>query len=843
MSPNFSSHDALLIPALRPNGWVLRAVAACLSLSMGVSGMATEPSQTPLTSRTGDTPQPNVMITLDDSGSMLLDYMPAGSVTLNNVSMRLDNTNGTNAVSDRIGAFPIDIRKTPNICSSNGMADAYVTAVKTDATAFQMQHRSSDTNYIWYNPDVRYRPWLKPTPKSDGSGEYMTDGVYTKALWDPSQTVGFDLSKNLSSVTYSCTSKGKTTTYYVRWCTSASAECVASAKPFYPGLFYRLKAGADPTKTSSFVEYDLNEASNYSPTRTAKPAARTDCTAYSDRCSQSEEQKNFANWFTYYRMREALAKASVTEALFGYQNKMRAGWGRINASTAAVIDGSTNTYKIVQKGVLPLDSTHLKNVLTGIQGLKSSGGTPLRIALDGVGTYFTNRTDAYSPWQSTIGATSSPGNQKLSCRRSFNLLTTDGYYNEDYTGLGGSAGDLNNTDSSYTYPYDAAVPGQNPGNFSPTGYKAVRPFIDDPAAKSSNSLTDVAMKWYYKDLDSTVDNKVTPTSNDIAYWQHLTQFTIGIGVKGTLDASTPEAKAATLAKLADASKNTNWPSPTSDPKKIDDLWHAAVNTGGEFYSVRNSGELVSAITNVFSKAVGNEARESGVATVASTLISDNLKFVPQYRSGAWYGDVLAFKLDSNGDVVGTEPEWRASVKVPAHGSRNIVTWSGSKGLLFNESTMTSQDSSGLSQIGGKNLLNYIRGDSLNEGNSATYRSRGGQYLGDFINSPPLYVKNLLNQGYEALTDSSQAGSYAQYMSEKNARAKGVVVIGGNGGMLHAFNAVDGVESFGFVPRAAFPLLSTIASKTYGTSANYHRFVVDGPTTEADAYIQAVGNSG
>jgi Tfp pilus tip-associated adhesin PilY1 len=32
------------------------------------------------------------------------------------------------------------------------------------------------------------------------------------------------------------------------------------------------------------------------------------------------------------------------------------------------------------------------------------------------------------------------------------------------------------------------------------------------------------------------------------------------------------------------------------------------------------------------------------------------------------------------------------------------------------------------------LINYIRGDTSNEGAASTYRARGGQLLGDFINS-------------------------------------------------------------------------------------------------------------
>ena len=125
-----------------------------------------------------------------------------------------------------------------------------------------------------------------------------------------------------------------------------------------------------------------------------------------------------------------------------------------------------------------------------------------------------------------------------------------------------------------------------------------------------------------------------------------------------MDASTEEAKASTLTALTQGT--ATWPDPSSgNPQKIDDLWHAAINTGGDFHAVKNVTELTRALSAAFGKAVGNTARESGVATVASTLVLDNIKFVPEYKSGAWYGDVLAYKLDTQGNVIGTTPVWKA----------------------------------------------------------------------------------------------------------------------------------------------------------------------------------------
>jgi type IV pilus assembly protein PilY1 len=61
-------------------------------------------------------------------------------------------------------------------------------------------------------------------------------------------------------------------------------------------------------------------------------------------------------------------------------------------------------------------------------------------------------------------------------------------------------------------------------------------------------------------------------------------------------------------------------------------------------------------------------------------------------------------------------------------------------------------------------------------------------------------------------------------------------------MLHLFRSSDGVETFGFLPRAGLSQLATIASQSYGTSASYHQYMVDGPTVEADAYIIPKGES-
>lgn len=785
-----------------PRAWLALAVA--LGLTGGA--VAAEPAQVPLSSRVAEPPTPNVLVTVDDSGSMLADFVPDGSMTLNGWTGSLS--------SQWVAAFPNDWRK---MCSdgSSGCekppkgwkwptgtySEGIATALKGTENNYQRRFRSPDVNKIFYNPDLRYLPWWKP----DGSGR-MANADPKAARLDPNiNGTTFDL-----TVTYT----GKT-----RWYTAANTY-VEESKDFYPGLVYRLKPGENPNVSASFVRYDINVNGEHSPT--TKHPNRTDCAG--TRCTQAEERKNFANWFTYYRMRELLTKAAVSEALVGFKDKLRVGWGRINKTGTDTLDGvSFSVIETESKGgpMRLLDGDRMKTVLTGVQGLKSWPTTPLRTALDEVGRYFDLelRDAKGSPWLEDPADSNS---EKLACRRSVSLLMTDGYYNDAYEG----AGDV---DGVAGPKYDTAA--TNPNGYTPNQYVPGAPYSDGNPTYS-NTLADVAMKYFVKDLETALDNKVWPVTGDIAFWQHLTQFMVGFGVKGTLDSSTPEKKAETLNKIR--AGDLKWPDPTAgSPQKIDDMWHAAVNTGGDFYSVSNVTELTDALLDALGKAAGNEAKEAGVTTAAPFASADNVKYVPKYKSVSWYGDLEAWEISESGAQESLK--WKASDKdkVPAPADRNLFTWdSSAKAAVPFKWGTGGMGTANQTLVGSSALTDFIRGDHSQEGDGKLFRDRGGKVLPDFVNSPPVLVYNYLNQGYAAFDDT-----YTSYLqSKRTGRTEPLVVLGGNGGMVHFFRGSDGAEVFGYLPKAGLANLHTIADKTYGTPDNFHRFFVDGPMNEADAKI-------
>ena len=113
-------------------------------------------------------------------------------------------------------------------------------------------------------------------------------------------------------------------------------------------------------------------------------------------------------------------------------------------------------------------------------------------------------------------------------------------------------------------------------------------------------------------------------------------------------------------------------------------------------------------------------------------------------------------------------------------------------------------------------------------------------LGDIVNSTPFFA-DAADQGLGSLPGLG-AGYLAYLNGPKSARAK-VLYVGANDGMLHGFKdtlgqrpQVDGTEVFAYVPQAVQGQLARLASPDYGTSAQPHRYFVDGSLSAFDAFF-------
>jgi type IV pilus assembly protein PilY1 len=790
-----------------------QALLAVATALLTASALAqTPPSQRPLIARDGGTVKPNVVLTLDTSGSMINQYMPSGSFRVGAYTVTFSNDYGG------VVMHPAD----PRIYVQNFRG--VIPADPADAGhVLQRQMRSADVNTLYYNPAVTYLPWY------EAGGARMAAPSPAAAPFDP---YGWTTAAtaNLTAATAPVTLGAPVNTR--AWCDSIvpavepahGITCSAGTRSFAPGLYYRLKrdGSGQPLDPNVAANYDAFDINNPPAAGFPKPAGRTDCVAVPGSCSQAEERQNFTNWFVFYRSRLLLVQTAVPEAFVAQGDNMRLGWGVLDKA-ASDVDGQPSA--VVERGVRDYTAVNRFQFFNFLRNRNVDGFTPLRQALYGVGQYF-SRTDHRGPWSDDPSLAGAGAHAHKTCRRSYNILVTDGYWN-NLSAPFPMPTDVGNSDNT-AGPLHVGTSGQN------YQYQPAAPYRDDRFNQEGDglgTLADVAMHFWKRDLRPDLENKVPASVENPAFWQHMVNFTVGLGVSGQLDPATD------LAPLAAGTKV--WGND-----RIDDLWHAALNSRGAYFSARTPAELANSMRSALEKTNERELKESGVATAVASLQENNRKYVPRYRSGSWTGDVEAFGLDAAGNA-GSTPLWSAEAKLGPWNARRIVTWDPSvpQGVSFTFATISAASRAALGPAATQqSLIDFIRGDRSAEG--TTWRQRR-RVLADFVNTTPVFAKRSFTAENALLP--TIGGTYTGFWSGTKTSRDGVLYVGGNGGMLHGFRdtngvtpTADGTEVFAYVPRAVYPSLSTFASPTYGSLSNFHTYFVDGPLREADVHVEPPG---
>jgi type IV pilus assembly protein PilY1 len=478
--------------------------------------------------------------------------------------------------------------------------------------------------------------------------------------------------------------------------------------------------------------------------------------------SDANEKLNFARWYSYHRTRNKVAKNGAGLAFQGVGGDKRVGFTTIHGDAADTLNIPVGTDDgLFRDLTTPTVTTNRSSWFNKLYSIGAGGFTPLRSALRRAGEYYSD-PDATGPYGPGTGA------DQLACRKNFTILTTDGYWNpnDDIAGYAQADGD-DAAGSTITGPPSASYT-----------YAVGRPYN---SVIQNDTLADEAMKWWKTDLrtETTMPNIVPVSTNNPAFWQHMVTFGISIGLKGTLD-PTP----ATLASITSGA--TNWTDPINNDgaERIDDLWHATVNSRGTFVAATKPDEFQSGLSAALNDISAREASNSNASANSTSLSDGALLFQAKYTSATWDGDLDAYTI--TGGALSATPTWSAAGLIPtyASGLRKIFTWNGTAGANF---PTTAQETALTTPI-----ANYIRGDRSNE-TSTGYRSRPS-LLGDIVNSSPTYVKQ---------TDT--------------------IYVGANDGMLHAFSSVTGVELFSYVPSSInFANLKTLSDKNYS-----HKYFVDG----------------
>lgn len=850
-----------------------------LSMHSGVGLSATtDIAPAPLTTASGNVVRPNIMFVLDDSGSMNFNFMP-----------------------DHVG-----YTQTGNKCRSGSTGRTTATCTGTSQSGDQKPTVGGDPpvyspyfNAIYYNPVIRYSPPTNPCdvsqtlPIQNGTNTNGWRGVRVEGHAINNSCVQnsatADILTDYPELTYCRTSSDcrrngidhRTTTTnsdfdnrdgdydwpygnytslrtassnphyflitpreyctdstlsvcrlatapntthsvpaYVRYCSTADDTDRLAVVSGTSGSSNRCQDKLDSShlraRYGNFVRVDIVSGNNY-----IKYPNRLDCAGST--CSYAEEMTNFANWYAYYRTRMYTMKSAAGQAFSTVDNAYRVGFLTINPGSPV----ATSKYLKIDE----FDTTHKTNWYKKFYSTSATGGTPLRQALSRVGRHYAGVTNGINN-----GMSEDP--VQFACQQNFAILTTDGYWNgaAGSTIGSGAIGNQDNEDEGYSTRAEGAFDGNVSG--------------------ATDTLSDVAMYYYKTDLRN-LENKVPTTPKDRNTAQHMNTFTLGLGLDGELDyrSDYESANAGDFARIKQGS--LNWPKPTADsPSALDDLWHAAVNGRGLYFSAKQPDELVSGLR----QALAGVSDRTGAASAATTSTpnitqTDNKVFSANYRSLFWDGELLAQEINSTDGSVIEAPIWRAQSQLNAKvgaatDSRRIFkTASDSANMQnFTWDTMTTAQQAyfrnkcdALSQClgfnadtkvianSGQNMVNYLRGQTGNSGElvqtTKAFRLRANA-LGDLVGSTPAYV-NIPRFSYvDNVTPNYQAFKIAR------SNRHGMVYAGGNDGMLHAFNAQTGVESWAYVPHSVMPNMYKLADKNYGNS---HQFMVDGSPLSMDVY--------
>jgi type IV pilus assembly protein PilY1 len=664
-------------------------------------------------------------------------------------------------------------------------------------------------NALYFNPNVTYDP-----PKSyDGATNTVTtfpNVAYNAAPWD-----GFNVNatyKDDAVAAGTFANSNAALNLSTRFRADFKYDTTNPSQPISGGFYMNYTGGGatpasgDCRSDASYTSVDVNAAS-------------------------ATVKQNFANWFSYYRSRMQAMKSAAGIAFANLDDGFRVGFHNIWNTNGSFLN------------VLDFTGNHRQTWYTRFYASVPNNATPLRAATIRVGEYF--RTGVMA------GVAGSLDPIQQSCQSNYHLLSTDGYWNEGNPAF--AAGNVDSIVPALASP----VTGLTAGAAWP------RPYRENPAAPiapaiNSPTLSDIATYYWATDLrttGATATNNVPAGTKDPASWQHVVMFGVAIAAKGSLpyDPADPTVAAQTITNLTNpigTAGALEWPHPTNlQPTAIDDLWHATLNSRGNFFNVNSPQQLSSALSAALLDISSRSASASGAALANATLSVDSVIYVPSYTSGEWSGELSAQLLDPNTGLV-TSELWRHSVKLTAQSgatgwdvNRKLLTRSGSSTVPLRAASLNATQKSALGTTAAEQqaVLNYLRGDQSNEDQtlptSLKFRPRS-KLLGDITLSEPRAVAAPI----ESYSDNFNPGYQA--FRAANASRVPMVYFGANDGFLHAVNGEKtgtnaGNEMFAYMPSQLLRAGATgIAALTYKpTDAPpkkfAHKFYVDGTPFSRD----------
>jgi type IV pilus assembly protein PilY1 len=295
--------------------------------------------------------------------------------------------------------------------------------------------------------------------------------------------------------------------------------------------------------------------------------------------------------------------------------------------------------------------------------------------------------------------------------------------------------------------------------------------------------------------------------------------------------------------------------PTANPIAAATLTAMAVAGGTNTYFAANSPGAVTNDLQIIITSILAATQSTASAAVNSTGLNTNsVVYQSQFTTSDvyqdWTGNLFAFPINPTTGYVNTTPSvppalWSAQTQLDGQrwdSGRLIATWDpvAGQGTPFEWNTGTPTSGIATTTVlgtdlqtftadpSGQDVLNYLRGNSaLEVRNGGQFRNRAHK-LGDIVSSDPLYIG--------APSSNNESAAYVSFATTYKSRPP-MIYVGADDGMLHAFNAATGNETFAYIPTGVYANLPLLVNPYYNA---VHQFYVNGSPQASD--VQFLDNS-
>ncbi len=760
---------------------------------------------------------PNVIATLDDSGSMGRHFMP---------DQRPFDNGGWGARDDQSNHHNNRYNyNTPWLCAA--VIDPRVTDPANP--------RSFAMNGVYYNPNISYATPLY----ADGVTRFPTP---TNLALVPNNGI-IRFRPVAPETTMAIPAIGTANAYGARNLLTAQFCTTSTTVNIGPGYYrYRSTAPALLTDVNGRITNtgDLYNAANWE----FVPVLGGDLT-------------NFAIWWSYYHTRALTAASSMSLGFAAFDENIRVAWQNLNSNQ---LSNAMLMYKFKNE---PINADVRNRFYDWLFLIRVGGGTPTLDATIRAGQFyqrgnggtFAGANDGNPYWDRDL-------NRELSCRQNFHFNISDGFWNQTPPGVA-TVVPRDNAPATQTLP-DAR--GYNSAQAESRIYGA-----DAGTGGTTVSLADIAWRYWATNLrpdfalNAATRNKVAPflpdrstnvfgpplasgqaaldhqeiywnPANDPATWSHMVNFMVSFGVNGTI----PQ----TGANLNRLRRNLiQWPATSANVvANIDDMWHAAINSRGRFFTAQDPNELIQALQEVVASIIARRAGATATSVSLPLLTDGTAGYSAGFDTSDWSGFLTRDRLDPvTGDVVAIE--WDAAciltggacpstaqtgLPVRDPNTRVIITSDGRPGTSkpFRWSSLSPTQTQRLNirpntlrldlvpqvidaDAFGQQRLDYLRGVRTNETTETPRFRVRSSLVGAVIRGQPVYVSSPITGHRDSFPLGSPeqvaaegGNSYARYQNDQRARRPHVFVAA-NDGMIHAFDAQTGDERFAYVPNILF----------------------------------------